>query len=437
MSTSRQPSSTPGAAAAATGDFAIEALGVSKRFKLYHSLASGPLKELLLFWKRAQYYREFLAVDDVTLRVRRGEVVGIIGANGAGKTTLLKMIAGLLPVEKGSIRVNGKVTALLALGVGVHPDFTGRENIYYGGLLLGMSKREIVAKTPAIIEFAELGEFIDRPFRTYSSGMRARLLFSISMSIDPDILIVDEALATGDAHFVQKCTQRIRELCRSGATVLFVSHNLSQVLMLCDRACFMAEGRVVAQGSPPEVIAAYSQWTFARETGRNESHAPPRASWMGGSGRIAIAAARLRNGRGEDARGFHTGGALVLELDYTSTLPDGKRVGVFIGIIRESDNQWVGEISTNWLLDSLDGEVRKTAIEIQPAGTIRATLSPLLLLNNHYHLWVMLFDPEERYCEYRGLTPFFVARRDHALDRGPAFLQPCRIERVDRSDSRA
>ena len=434
MNTSRQPSSAPGGAAAATGEFAIEALGVSKRFKLYHSLASGPLKELLFFWKRGQYYREFLAVDDVTLRVRRGEVVGIIGPNGAGKTTLLKMIAGLLPVEKGAIHVRGRVTALLALGVGVHPEFTGRENIYYGGLLLGMSKREIVAKTPAIIEFAELGEFIDRPFRTYSSGMRARLLFAISMSIDPDILIVDEALATGDAYFVQKCTQRIRELCRSGATVLFVSHNLSQVRMLCDRACFMAEGRVVALGHPSEVLAAYNEWTFGKETGRSRSLAPPQASLVSGSGRIEITAARLRNGAGEDAAGFHSGETLVLELDYTSALPTGNRVGVFIGIIRQSDNQWVGEISTNWLLDSLDGEVRKAAIEVQPAGTIRATLSPLLLLNNHYHLWVMLFDPEERYCEYRGLTPFFVARRDHALDRGPAFLQPCRIEGVDRRE---
>src|SRR5687768_11796335 len=149
------------AAAATTGDVVIEAVGVSKRFKLYHNLASGPVKELLFFWRGERYYREFLAVDDVTLRVRRGEVVGVIGPNGAGKTTLLKMIAGLLPVDKGSITVRGRVTALLALGVGVHPEFTGRENIYYGGLLLGMSRDEVTAKTPAIVEFAELGEFID------------------------------------------------------------------------------------------------------------------------------------------------------------------------------------------------------------------------------------------------------------------------------------
>ena len=189
----------------AAGDIAIDIRNASKRFKLYHNMVLGPLKDLILFWRKGSYYREFRAVDDVSFQVRRGEVVGIVGPNGAGKTTLLKMIAGLLPIDSGSITVRGRVNALLALGVGVHPEFTGRENIFYGALMLGMKAAEIEAKMDSIVEFAELGEFIEQPFRTYSSGMRSRLLFSISMSIEPDILIVDEALATGDAYFVQKC----------------------------------------------------------------------------------------------------------------------------------------------------------------------------------------------------------------------------------------
>ena len=171
-------------------EVAIRVENVSKRFKLYHNPITGPAKELLFFWKRHQYYKEFMAVRNVSLEIRRGEIVGIIGPNGAGKSTLLKMIAGLLPVDTGRIDVNGKITALLALGVGVHPEFTGRENILYSGMLLGMSKAQIIKKIPSIIEFSELEEFIDLPFRTYSSGMMSRLLFSISVSIEPDILIV-------------------------------------------------------------------------------------------------------------------------------------------------------------------------------------------------------------------------------------------------------
>lgn len=231
--------------------------GVSKHFKLFKNIISGPVKEYLFFWKKTHYYREVSAVRNVSFSIRRGEVVGIVGQNGAGKTTLLKMIAGLLPIDEGNIEVRGKVTALLALGMAVHPEFTGRENIYFGGLLLGMSKAEIAAKEDSIIDFAELGEYIDHPFRTYSSGMRARLLFSISMSIEPDILIVDEALSTGDVYFVQKCQRRILELCASGATILFVTHNLRQVEDLCERCLVMEEGSIIFDGPTRKAIETY------------------------------------------------------------------------------------------------------------------------------------------------------------------------------------
>src|SRR4030043_2468986 len=223
-------------------DIAISAQKVSKRFKLYKDIIMDPIKEHLLFWRKEDFYHEFLAVKDVSFEIQKGQIVGIIGPNGAGKTTLLKMIAGLLDVDKGNINVYGKITALLTLGLGFHLEFTGRENIFYGGLLLGMSKREILRKMPGIIEFAEIGDYIDRPLRTYSSGMRARLVFATSMSIDPDILLVDEALATGDSYFVQKCSKRIEEICKSGATILYVSHNMWHIQQLCHRAILMDRG---------------------------------------------------------------------------------------------------------------------------------------------------------------------------------------------------
>jgi ABC-type polysaccharide/polyol phosphate transport system ATPase subunit len=238
-------------------DVVVTVENVSKRFKLYRDVVFDPLKEYIFFWRSEEFYREFWAVRNVSLEIRKGEIVGIIGANGAGKSTLLKMIAGLLKIDEGTIEIKGKVTALLTLGLGFHSEFTGRENILYGGMLLGMSKQEVLSKVESIIEFAEIGDYIDRPLRTYSSGMKARLVFATSMSVNPEILLVDEALATGDSYFVSKCAQKIRDLCNSGATILFVSHNLRQIEDLCPRAVVMHEGGVLFDGETNEAVSRY------------------------------------------------------------------------------------------------------------------------------------------------------------------------------------
>lgn len=409
---------------------AVVVSSVTKRFKLYDSLATGPLKEILFFWRRRDFYREFVAVDDVSFRIRRGEVVGIVGANGAGKTTLLKLIAGLLPMEGGDIQVRGKVTALLALGVGVHPEFTGRENIYYSGLLLGMSKEEVQRKTPAIIEFAEIGDFIDRPFRSYSSGMRARLLFAISMSIDPDILIVDEALATGDARFVRKCGQRIRELCTSGATILFVSHNLTQIETLCTRALLLEHGRLVKDGTPAEVAREYNDRVRAAEVAGSRAKVGV-LSLARGSGSVEIAASRLLDPVGAEVTSSFTGDKVTLEMDYVSRLPEGSQCTVFVGIVRESTGEWVGEMSSNAFIDP-DGFERCQDVRLDSTGTLRLHLRPLLLVNDHYNFWIMVYTGDEVHCEYRGVSPMFVSRRTHSLDRGPVYSQPFAFEHQSR-----
>jgi lipopolysaccharide transport system ATP-binding protein len=203
------------------------------------------------------YYREFWAVRDASFEVKKGETVGIIGRNGSGKSTLLQMIAGTLTPTSGNIKVQGRIAALLELGSGFNLEFTGRENVYLNGAILGLSREEIDRRFDAIADFADIGEFIDQPVKTYSSGMMVRLAFSVSVNVEPDILIVDEALAVGDAAFQFKCIDRLERLTRSGVTLLFVSHDLSTVKVFCNHAIYLDQGVIRAIGNADEVAELY------------------------------------------------------------------------------------------------------------------------------------------------------------------------------------
>lgn len=234
----------------------IEARSISKRY-VVHSHAGDRLHDWLIpFGPRRG--RPFWALRDVDLRVERGSALGIVGANGAGKSTLLKIVTGTTVPTSGDVRVEGRVAALLELGMGFHPEFTGRENIGFNGRMLGMTDAEIAEKTPEIVEFSEIGEFLDRPLRTYSSGMALRLAFGVAAAMEPEVLIVDEALAVGDVHFQQKCLARIRRFHERGATVLFVSHDPGMIRRFCTEAILLDRGRVVDRDRPDQVLDHYN-----------------------------------------------------------------------------------------------------------------------------------------------------------------------------------
>ena len=231
----------------------IKVEGISKRFKLYHSPADR-LWEILF---RRPFHKDFVALENISFELAPGQTLGIIGQNGAGKSTLLKILSGIVIPDTGTISIDGKVTGLLELGTGFNPEMTGLENIYMNGTLLGMTPDEIDAKRQAIIDFTELGEFIDEQIKTYSSGMVMRLAFSIAIHADPKCFLVDEALAVGDAYFQQKCMRKIQEFREDGGSIVFVSHDMNAVMMLCDYAILLDHGKMMSCGIPRAITDLY------------------------------------------------------------------------------------------------------------------------------------------------------------------------------------
>jgi lipopolysaccharide transport system ATP-binding protein len=234
---------------------AVEFQGVSKSYAIYTS-PGDRLKELLSL-NRLRRHRDFWALDDVSFEVKRGETFCIVGQNGSGKSTLLQMVAGILQPTRGQVAVNGRVSALLELGAGFNPEFSGRDNVYLNGSILGLTTRQIDQRYKDIENFAEIGDFINQPVKTYSSGMAVRLAFAVAINVDPEILLVDEALAVGDIYFRQRCMRKVHELRTRGITILFVSHAVSDVKAIGDRAMWLEGGRLVDIGEPDRVVAKY------------------------------------------------------------------------------------------------------------------------------------------------------------------------------------
>ena len=236
-------------------NIAIKVLNVTKHFKLYYD-KPNTLKERLVNIGRNKTEKR-IVLKNINLTINKGETVALVGTNGSGKSTLLKLMTKIIYPNKGQLITNGKLTSLLELGAGFHPDFTGRENIYFNASIFGLTRAEIEKRIDEIVDFSELGDYIDSPVRTYSSGMYMRLAFSIAINVDAEILLIDEILAVGDQHFQEKCFSKLEELKKSDKTIVIVTHDLNSVKKLCSRAIWIYEGEVKMDGNPREVIEEY------------------------------------------------------------------------------------------------------------------------------------------------------------------------------------
>ena len=293
---------------------AISVDGVSKYFRLYHE-KNQYLKTAMLRGRRARF-EEFWALKGVSLEIPTGSTFGIIGSNGSGKSTLLKCLAGILTPDEGTITHHGHVVALLELGAGFHPDLSGRENVYLNGAILGMTRGEIEKKFDDIVEFSGLEQFIDTPVKNYSSGMTVRLGFAIAINVDPEILIIDEVLAVGDASFQLRCLEKIEEFRKAGKTVVFVSHGLDQVVKLCHTVAWLDKGVIKMVGPANEVVNEYSGMSYgAEETEEGEIG----KRW--GSHEIEISRVELLDESGTEPRVFVTGKSMKVRIHYNAHTP--------------------------------------------------------------------------------------------------------------------
>ena len=331
---------------------------VSKRYRIRHeSEETASRHPLIRKWNALWTHPEdFWAVRDVSFDVERGEALGIIGHNGAGKSTILKLLSNITTPTAGEIRINGRLAALIEVGSGFHPELTGRENIYLNGAILGMARSEITKKLESIIEFAGVRQFIDTPVKRFSSGMYVRLGFSIAAHLEPDILLLDEVLAVGDASFQKKCLDRISELKEAGTTIVFISHDLRAVERLCQRVLLLKRGQIVMNGPAKEVIAAYqNDATLSSES--VEVHK------RGETKEVEIRTLSFLNDNGQMNPVFKTGEPLIARIDFDIHQPVND--AVFSVLLFTSDGESHCELTTEFSRDSLSLQRGKGSIEFR------------------------------------------------------------------------
>jgi ABC-2 type transport system ATP-binding protein/lipopolysaccharide transport system ATP-binding protein len=323
----------------------------------------------------------FEALRGVSFDVEAGQTLGIIGENGSGKSTLLKILAGISKPTAGEVVTEGRISALIELGAGFHPEISGRENIFINGVILGLTRKQIQERYEQIVRFAELEEFIDNPVKSYSSGMFMRLGFSIAINVDPDILLVDEVLAVGDASFVPKCLDKINEFRRHGKTIIYVSHDLSTIERICDDVIWIKKGKIEMRGYPKRVVDAYLEYvgmkdekqTLARH-GEEETGAAQEKRW--GSREIEIANVRMFDGKGKEKYIFQSDEPLAVEFDVTAAAEQNDFVfgiGVFNG-------EGISVYGSNTLLENY------AARSISGSGQVRLEMPALGLVNGTYFL---------------------------------------------------
>lgn len=397
---------------------AITAANISKKFR--HS-SSITLKSYLLkeMWKkRKDKTGLFWAIRDVNLAVEKGIALGIIGQNGSGKSTFLKILAGILHPDAGHIAVNGRISALIELGAGFHPEFTGRENVYINGMLLGLSKKEINKRIDEIIDFAGLSDFIDEPVRTYSSGMYSRLGFSVAVNVNPDILLMDEVFAVGDEAFVHKCKAKMNEFKRLGKTIIFVTHDLETIEKWCDEAVWLHHGALKSSGNSLAVVDAYKQEIFTNENlslieqnrkVRDNLYAATKGKrW--GNREVEIISLKLLDSENKERYNYRTGEKIIINIQY-ETHKSVERPVCGIAIIRSDGVRCYG---TN-------NDIEKIEIDkLSDTGSVIITLKNLNLLDGQYYIDAAIHAKEGVTYDYHSqLYPFNVTseKKDKGIFR--------------------
>jgi lipopolysaccharide transport system ATP-binding protein len=394
----------------------VSAANLGKVYRLY----ARPVDRALEWMLGRPRHQEFWALRELDLAVTAGEAVGIIGENGAGKSTLLALLTGTTRPTTGRVAVRGKLAAILELGAGFHPEFSGRHNARMHAALFGIAGAEADRRIEEAIAFSELGGFIDQPVRTYSSGMYVRLAFALAVSVDPEVLVIDEALAVGDQHFQTKCVDRITEFRKQGKTILFCSHAMYQVKKLCDRALWLRQGRVAALGPVDEVIDAYLEHTRIRDQESTGQPAPAARE----TAVLRLVDVRLEGGKGDPPTTWQSGALLTVRVVLERGAGADLEPGVGIAFVR-NDGLVCYCVSTE-----MDG----VTMERHADGTFRAVLHVphLPLLGGGYYLNVatidnrsalLVYDVQERCCPFRVRNPsdeFGVMRMDHAWFTGDA-----------------
>ena len=312
-------------------ELAVRSVELTKQYEIYER----PADRILEFITRRPRHTVFPALQDVTFEIERGEAVGIVGQNGAGKSTLLKLLCGVTRPTSGTIDSTGTIASILELGTGFHPEFTGRDNAALNAALLGLSPAEVKRKLPSILEFSELGTFLDRPVKTYSSGMYMRLAFSVAVNVDPDILVIDEALAVGDGHFQKKCVDRIREFQQAGRTILFCSHAMYHVTAICRRALWLDHGSIMRFGPSLDVVHEYEAFLLQRDRAMPASEGEPLRE-------RPFSPVRFRDivvcdGSGSPRDLFERGEDIHLRIRVHSDRPE-QPVHVIVGVHRSADD---------------------------------------------------------------------------------------------------
>jgi ABC-type polysaccharide/polyol phosphate transport system ATPase subunit len=392
---------------------AISLQNVSKSYRLwgrrsqFATLKSALLKRDVKLSPEASIE----ALRDVSFAVDAGEAFGIIGRNGSGKSTLLKIITGILKPTQGTVAVNGRIAALIELGAGFHPEITGRENIVINGIMLGLTRREIEQRFDSIVEFSGIGDFIDQPVKTYSSGMYVRLGFAVAVHVDPDVLLIDEVLAVGDEEFSAKCIAKIQEMKYRGVTLVFVTHQLDQVRNLCDRALWLDHGEVEAIGDPVRVVDAYLQevagTTHAPEPEPERPSAQPKDEeerW--GSGEVVLSRVALADDKGRELVAVGPGSPVAVEMDVTVRVPQDDFV---FGIgIYHADGTCVYGTNTD-----LEGLIPQ---RLESNGRVRFVMPSLDLVAGTYRVDAAVHTRNGRAFDYRrGVLRFVVGARVHDI----------------------